>query len=135
MPKVSVFAAIFDIEGRILLVKRNYGNRRWTTPGGGMEAGESPIEGVRREVFEEINGDIEIGPMVGVYSTPALDDLVILFEAKLCKQGKWQPNNELSHVGYFDRSKLPEPLHERTRTRILDAFDQRRGVIRVFGNN
>ena len=70
--------------------------------------------------------------MVGVYSTPALDDLLILFEASLREQGTWEPSSELSHYGYFNRDELPEPLHERTRTRILDAFDHCRGVIRVF---
>jgi 8-oxo-dGTP diphosphatase len=43
MPSVGVFAAIFDEQRRILCVRQNYGPRKWTLPGGKMEAGESPF--------------------------------------------------------------------------------------------
>jgi 8-oxo-dGTP pyrophosphatase MutT (NUDIX family) len=42
--KVSAFGAIFDDHGRILCVKRNYGDQTWTTPGGGIERGELPFQ-------------------------------------------------------------------------------------------
>ncbi|MGG3506550.1 NUDIX domain-containing protein [Paenibacillus lautus] len=45
-------AIIRDHHGRILLQRRSdYGN--WGLPGGGMEAGESVEETMRREVLEE----------------------------------------------------------------------------------
>lgn len=37
MPTVGVFAALFDDLERILLVRRSYGHRNWTTPGGRMD--------------------------------------------------------------------------------------------------
>jgi 8-oxo-dGTP diphosphatase len=53
MPKVGVFAAIFNKENHILLVKIKYGSQNWTLPGGHLDSNESPIDGVKREVLEE----------------------------------------------------------------------------------
>lgn len=39
---VGVFAVIFDEQKRILCVKRNYGPKNWTTPGGAIDKDESP---------------------------------------------------------------------------------------------
>lgn len=132
MPKVSVFAAIFDEQGKILLVKRNYGPKSWTTPGGGMEAGESVLDTLHREVAEEVYLTIKVDELVGVYSTPHIDDLVLLFYAIPLSDRKWTPNEELSDMGYFSADDLPSPLHLRTRTRILDALAHKTGVVRVF---
>jgi 8-oxo-dGTP pyrophosphatase MutT (NUDIX family) len=41
------------------------GRSFWLTPGGGMDAGEAPLTGLRREIFEETGlADFEIGPEV-----------------------------------------------------------------------
>jgi 8-oxo-dGTP diphosphatase len=50
---VSAGALIFDLAGRLLIVKPTY-KSGWTIPGGVMEAnGETPWEACRREVREE----------------------------------------------------------------------------------
>ena len=55
VPRVAVGAAcaIFDDQGRILLVHHTYGRLNWEIPGGLVEAGESPDEGALRELVEE----------------------------------------------------------------------------------
>jgi len=45
-------AAVIDDEGRILLVRRA-DNQKWAMPGGALEVGETPAEGVVREALEE----------------------------------------------------------------------------------
>lgn len=41
------------------------GRSFWLTPGGGVNAGESPVTSLRREIFEETGlADFEIGPEV-----------------------------------------------------------------------
>ena len=74
MPTVGVFAAIFDERGRILCVRTNYALKGWTTPGGRVESGESPLDALTREVREEVSfvevyGDIEVesGPGVNLF--------------------------------------------------------------------
>src|SRR5215467_3975343 len=95
MPSVGVFAAIFDAQGRILCVRQNYGPRKWTLPGGKMEAGESPFETCVREVKEESGYYVEIEHLIGVYSTPYKDDLVISFACRVVRRDEWRPNSEI----------------------------------------
>ncbi|MGE7823190.1 NUDIX domain-containing protein [Paenibacillus sp. NPDC093718] len=64
-------AIIRDHQGRILLQRRSdYGN--WGLPGGGMEAGESVEETMRREVFEETGLVVRDHELYGVYSGPRM---------------------------------------------------------------
>jgi 8-oxo-dGTP pyrophosphatase MutT (NUDIX family) len=57
---------IFDPAGRLLLLKPTY-KKRWTIPGGQIEAnGESPWEACRRETREECGLEIVRGHLVCV---------------------------------------------------------------------
>lgn len=57
--KVSVNALIETSDG-ILLVKPSY-KKGWDLPGGIVESDESPVEGLRREIVEELGTSAEIG--------------------------------------------------------------------------
>lgn len=62
----SAGALIFDPAGRLLLLKPTY-KKRWTIPGGQMEAdGESPWEACRRETREECGLEITRGRLACV---------------------------------------------------------------------
>jgi ADP-ribose pyrophosphatase YjhB (NUDIX family) len=70
--RVAAYATCLDGGGRILLARLapGYpGAGRWTLPGGGLDWGEDPADGVRREVEEEtgLRGGT-LGPILGVYS-------------------------------------------------------------------
>ena len=132
MPSLGVFAAIFDDSGRILCVRMNYATRAWTTPGGRVEAGESPFAALRREVLEESGLDVVEDGLVGVYFKPLKDDLVIFLRTRVLGRNQWQPNDEISEIGYFGRDELPEPMGLGVRTRIIDAFHGITGIVRVI---
>ena len=58
---VSAGALIFDLAGRLLILKPTY-KSGWTIPGGVMEAdGETPWEACRREVREECGIEVSHG--------------------------------------------------------------------------
>ncbi len=61
---VAVTAAILTHEGRILIARRPAGDRLaglWEFPGGKLEPGETPREGLRRELNEEFGILTRIG--------------------------------------------------------------------------
>lgn len=53
--KWRVAAGLMEVDGRLLLVEnlRRNGRTDWSTPGGVVEHGEDPVDGLTREVFEE----------------------------------------------------------------------------------
>jgi 8-oxo-dGTP diphosphatase len=62
----SAGALIFDVAGRLLLLKPNY-KKGWTIPGGQMDpGGESPWEACRRETLEECGLEVTSGRLVCV---------------------------------------------------------------------
>ena len=57
MKQIEVVAAIIhDDQGRIFATQRGYGEWKdwWEFPGGKMEAGETPEEALKREIWEEL---------------------------------------------------------------------------------
>jgi len=79
---VGVFAIIRDDDRRVLLCHRR-DHDLWNLPGGALEHGEAPWDGVIREVSEETGLDVEVSRLAGIYSKPEADDLVFSF---LCRR-------------------------------------------------
>lgn len=132
MPTLGVFAVIFDEAGRLLCVRLNYASKRWTTPGGRVETGESPLEALKREVLEETGLSITPRELLGVYAKPEEDDLVLSFRATVAGVTTWQANDEIAALGYFGRDELPEPASVAAGVRMRDAFEKQGTVFRVI---
>jgi 8-oxo-dGTP pyrophosphatase MutT (NUDIX family) len=67
-PKLGGNAAIFDDDGRVLLMLRT-DNQRWCMPGGMAEVGETSEQNVIRETREETGLEVEILELVDVFMT------------------------------------------------------------------
>ncbi len=68
-PKEFAAALIVNQAGQLLLLKRAPGIQRWPgkwgIAGGGIEAGETPEQGLRREFAEELGPDIRLRNLRG----------------------------------------------------------------------
>jgi 8-oxo-dGTP diphosphatase len=67
MKQIEVVAAIIhDDAGRIFATQRGYGDYKdgWEFPGGKMEAGETPEEALKREIWEELETRIVVERLV-----------------------------------------------------------------------
>lgn len=134
MATIGVFAAIFDEQGRILCVRQADAAGRWSTPGGGVEKGESPPDALFREVIEECGYMVRARRLIGVYAAPFKNDLALSFEVDIVGQVDWKPNREIAEIGWFGRDELPYPMRAWTLARIYDAFDGKSGILRVFSS-
>jgi len=65
-PAVGVDGAVFDPEGRLLLVERS-DSREWCMPGGAADMGEPPSAAVEREIREETGLTTKAVRLLGVY--------------------------------------------------------------------
>ncbi len=63
-------------DGRALIIKRAHEPRKgeWSLPGGHLELGESLQDAVRREIREETNLEIEVGPIIETFDRVHRDD-------------------------------------------------------------
>ncbi len=125
--RIGVFALIFDDERRILL-----GHRRdidwWNLPGGGMEAGETVDEALCREVREETGLEVEVERLVGVYSKPQKQEVVLTFLCQI-RGGTLRPTEEIRESRYFSPGALPRNTLPKHRQRIEDATLNQPGAI------
>ena len=67
MKRIEVVAAIIhDDQDRIFATQRGYGDYKdwWEFPGGKMEAGETPEEALKREIWEELETRIVVERLV-----------------------------------------------------------------------
>jgi ADP-ribose pyrophosphatase YjhB (NUDIX family) len=81
-PVASVIPLAAD--GRIWLARRGIqpGRGLWSMPGGYVDLGETVEEAAHRELREELDVEIELDRLVGVYSKPEDRVILIVFAAR-----------------------------------------------------
>jgi 8-oxo-dGTP pyrophosphatase MutT (NUDIX family) len=130
----GVSAVIITPEG--LLLQRRADNGLWGLPGGGVEPGESVTEALVRETLEETGLHVEPLRLVGIYSAPALGQVVTYpdgnvvhyvsasFECRVLG-GTLACSHESLELGWFPPEALPAEMVEMHRIRITDALAAR----------
>lgn len=122
---LGVRALVVDGGGRVFLVKHSYVSG-WQLPGGGVEAGETLVEAVARELQEE--GSIELtGPprLVGMYfnDRDSRRDHVALFDVRAFRQPTAPvPDREIVAHGFFGVDALPADTTAGTRARVAEVL-------------
>lgn len=106
-PKPVAGIIPLDAEGRIILLRRGFdpGRGLWTFPGGFVDLGESVEEAARRELDEELGIEIELGPLVGVYSRAEERVVLIVYRGRAV--GEPHPTPEALEVHAFAAAEIP----------------------------
>jgi 8-oxo-dGTP diphosphatase len=118
-------------EGRVLLVHRRPDKRAnpdvWDLPGGLIEAGESELEALARELDEELGVQIATGAASHLcrLTTGPVEELALV-SAWLVPDWQGSPANEApdehDDIGWFSLQDLPPPPHVIVRTALLEAL-------------
>jgi len=106
-PKVAA-GTIFQIGSKIVLARRaiDPGYGKWVFPGGFVDRGETAEEAARREAKEEVNAEVELKELVGVYSYSGVPIVVIVFAARLIG-GDVSAADECLEVRGFTPEEIP----------------------------
>ena len=121
---LGVRAVVLDGGGRVFLIKHSYAEG-WHLPGGGVEAGETLLDALARELAEE--GNIELtGPpaLHGIYFHPIYSnrDHVTIYVVRDFRQTeKPKPNREIAAHGFFPLDGLPPDTTAGTRARLAEV--------------
>ena len=91
-----------------MLLRRGFdpGQGLWTFPGGFIDLGESTEEAARRETMEEIQLDVEIGSLVGVYSR-ATDRVMLVVYSATTNGDTPRTTDEAPTIQAFRPDELP----------------------------
>ena len=127
-PKVDTRAAVFDTEGRLLLVRENNGT--WALPGGWCDVDRAVGENAVKETLEEAGLTVTAERLIAVqdckrhnYPESVYGIAKVFF---LCTPlgGEFAANSETTERAYFSQEALPAPLAEEkvTREQLLLCF-------------
>jgi len=138
---IGVGALIEDGAGRILLVKHvpergGFWQGKWICPGGELELGETIEEGIKREVKEETQLDIDLvaplHPFDRVVKENGAVSLQVIYIDYLARVtgGELRPGSDIGEAIWVEKERLPEiweELHEDTKrllqiANIVDAY-------------
>jgi NADH pyrophosphatase NudC (nudix superfamily) len=80
---LPVLAALVEFDGKILLARNAaWPERTFSLITGFMERGETPEQGVARELKEETNLDADVVSLIGVYEFIRKNELIIAYHVK-----------------------------------------------------
>ncbi|NJL12102.1 MAG: NUDIX hydrolase [Microscillaceae bacterium] len=100
-----VVAAIVEYEGEVLLARNAKWPPNWfALITGFLEKGESPEEGIVREVKEEIGLEAEVKNLVGVYPFPMRNELIIAYHVEA--RGQVRLEDEIAEVKKIPKNEV-----------------------------
>ena len=104
---------VVERDGRVLLVRLNYGPRdgRWALPGGLVEADESTEEAAIRETAEESGFTVALDWLLAMWMRRGFPILVVIYRAHIVSGDLRVAPEEASEARFFEKADLP-PLED-----------------------
>jgi NAD+ diphosphatase len=114
--KATAGALVEDEDGRVLLARRAHEpfKGRWDIPGGFLEEGEHPLDGVRRELLEETGLEVEPLDFVGIWmdrygGDSTAEATLNLYWTARALSGEARPADDVDDLRWFAPDELPPP--------------------------
>jgi 8-oxo-dGTP diphosphatase len=114
--KATACAIVTDGDGRALLARRAGEPFRgyWDLPGGFLEEGEHPLDGLRRELLEETGLEIEPQDFIGIWmdrygDEPDAHATLNLYWTGRVIRGEASAADDVTELGWFAPDELPPP--------------------------
>ena len=111
--QLVVVAAVIELDDAFLVTRRQAGvhlEGMWEFPGGKIDPGETHVDGLKREIREELDADVDVHDLVLATSHVYPDRTVVLYFYRCALQGsprpllgqemRWVPRSELSTLGF-----------------------------------
>ena len=109
-PKTLGVKCLVENEEAFLLVRINYGHRRWTVPGGGIHKGEAPEVAAMRELKEEAGIVADKVRKIGEYTNTHQYkiDTVHVYHTRVPNRDSSIDGFEIAEAEWFTLAQLPK---------------------------
>jgi len=111
-------------DGKVLIGRRKIEPRKgyWDLPGGFLEEGEAPLDGLRREFREETGLEVEPLAWVGAFVDPYDGNYVLGLTWIVEAEGEPSAADDVEELAWFRPDELPQEM----------AFASQNEVLRVW---
>ncbi len=125
--RIGASGIITNERGELLVIRRD-DTRTWAAPGGLLEAGEQPTEGMTREVEEETGFKTLPVRLVGLQFLPFRPHPYLIFTFRaLLRGGEARPSSESLAVAFTPTQPLGVPMLPMHRQRVTTSLQHAGG--------
>ncbi|MBX9466243.1 MAG: NUDIX domain-containing protein [Aquamicrobium sp.] len=122
----GVRGVIYDASSNAVFLVRHTYVPGWHFPGGGVEAGETALESLGRELMEEANIELLSMPVLKSLhfnrQSSRRDHVAVYLITDYRQTGPKTPDAEVAEAGFFSIDALPQETTPATRRRVAELF-------------